>query len=592
MIAAVVNHLWQSTAFGFAAALLALAFRRNRAQVRYCLWLAASWKFLVPFALLSALASHMAWTPASKSLPAAPVSIVLTQVTEPFPAGSATEHPARSGGEWVPIAASSLWACGFAGVVLVRFRGWRRVRAAVRASTLMDLPGAVEIRSAPGLLEPGVVGCWRPVLLLPAGIMERLTSAQFEAVLAHEFSHIRRRDNLTAVIHMVVEAAFWFHPLVWWIGARLVEARESACDEAVLALGNEPREYAKAILSVCEIYTESPLACVPGVTGADLKKRIEAIMYNRIGARLNWAKKAVLAGAGVTAVTVPVIVGIANAPAIRAQLAPPQKFEVASVKRCPDNLVPGGRGGGGDFSPGRMTLNCQSVMGLINAAYVLWAKDNRGKVPMTIPIEGGPSWLSSERYTINAVAGNTANARVMQGPMMQVLLEERFHVKVHRETREVPVYELVVAKNGPKLKLFQEGSCVPFPLFDAKPPVFEALPAGQRYCTNRGRPEGGNIVVQAEGVTLDDFLTIYLRPSGGRPVIDKTGLTGKYDIHLEFAPPDEVRANQLAAGHDPGEPTAPELSTALQEQLGLKLEPAKGPGEFLVIDHVERPTEN
>jgi len=105
----------------------------------------------------------------------------------------------------------------------------------------MDIPAMVEIRSSPGLLEPGVVGWLRPILLLPADILKRLTPPQLEAVLAHELCHVRRRDNLTSAIHMLVEAIFWFHPLVWWISARLVEERERACDEDVLRLGSEPR---------------------------------------------------------------------------------------------------------------------------------------------------------------------------------------------------------------------------------------------------------------------------------------------------------------------------------------------------------------
>ncbi len=129
-----------------------------------------------------------------------------------------------------------------------------------------------------------MVGLLRPILLLPAGIAERLTPPQLEAVLAHELCHVRRRDNLFASIHMIVEAIFWFHPLVWWIGARLVEERERACDEEVLSLGSEPHVYAEAILNVCKLYVESPLVCVSGVTGANLKRRIEAIMTNRIAA--------------------------------------------------------------------------------------------------------------------------------------------------------------------------------------------------------------------------------------------------------------------------------------------------------------------
>ena len=112
----------------------------------------------------------------------------------------------------------------------------------------------------------------------PRRIAERLGDEQVEAILAHELSHVRRRDNLAAALHMIVQALFWFHPLVWWVGARLVDERERACDEEVIRLGSEPQVYAESILKTCELYVESRLVCVAGVTGSDLKQRIEAIM--------------------------------------------------------------------------------------------------------------------------------------------------------------------------------------------------------------------------------------------------------------------------------------------------------------------------
>src|ERR1700754_57843 len=99
--------------------------------------------------------------------------------------------------------------------------------------------------SSPELVEPGVFGVFRSVLVLPAGIEESLTPEQLSAVLAHELCHARRRDNLLGAIHMAVETLFWFHPLVWWIGPRLVEERERACDEQVLLQGNRPEAYAE-----------------------------------------------------------------------------------------------------------------------------------------------------------------------------------------------------------------------------------------------------------------------------------------------------------------------------------------------------------
>src|SRR5581483_10871718 len=177
------------------------------------------------------------------------------------------------------------------------------------------------IRASPGLTEPGVAGWRRPVLLLPQGIAERLSPSEMNAILAHELCHVRRRDNLVALIHMIVEAIFWFHPMVWWIGARLIEERECACDEDVVSRGNAPDLYAEAIVKVCKWSTESPLACVAGVTGGNLKTRIEQIMDGRRVPGLSFAKKAALAIAGAAVLIVPVLVGMANASAILAQSA-------------------------------------------------------------------------------------------------------------------------------------------------------------------------------------------------------------------------------------------------------------------------------
>ena len=90
---------------------------------------------------------------------------------------------------------------------------------------------------------------------------------------------------------MAIQAIFWFHPLVWWLGMRLVDERERACDEEVLRLGTKPQIYAAGILNVCKLYIESPLPCVSGITGSSLKERIEAIMKNRMVPGLSFAKK-------------------------------------------------------------------------------------------------------------------------------------------------------------------------------------------------------------------------------------------------------------------------------------------------------------
>ena len=601
MLAELINHIWQSTIFVVAAGMLALALRTNRAQVRYWMWFAASVKFLVPFALLMSLGSHLQWAPA-KTISAAPaVAFEMVQIAEPFPETVTAMPSARATYDWISVTLVGVWVCGSFCIASIRFREWLRIRAAVHASAPIEISKHVEIRSAPGLLEPGVVGVFRPVLLLPDGIVEHLTPPQLEAVMAHELCHVRRRDNLFAAIHMIVEALFWFHPLVWWIGGRLVEERERACDEEVLRLGSEPRVYAEGIVNVCKLYVESPLACVSGVTGSDIKKRIEAIMTNRIVLKLNFAKKFALAVAGMVALAVPMIIGILNVTAIHAQST--TKFEVASIR-----LGCGGGGRGGDgkqkgggaipaSSPGRLSV-CASLAenmgGLIQQAYFRFANGHRNPPWAMMPVEGGPPWIRSDAYNINARAADNTSLEAMNGPMLQALLEDRFKLKMHRETREVPVYALTIAKGGPKLQAFKEGSCVPVNFANVP---FIPPDMTQNNCNDLVRLfPPPNVSVEAHGANLE-VITFLLGLTLDRPIVDKTGLMGLYDLHLDFGREGTTVGDMPppppgAPPSEPLGPAGPSIFTAIQEQLGLKLESTKGPRDFLVIDSVERPSEN
>jgi bla regulator protein BlaR1 len=198
-------------------------------------------------------------------------------------------------------------------IALARCRSWWGVRTALRAGTSIELPIPIRALLTPGAEEPGIVGFLRPVLILPAQLLEHLNRGQLGAILTHELCHVRRRDNLFAAIHMVVEAIFWFHPLVWWIGSRMVEERELACDEEVLRMGCEPADYVEGILKVCRFYTESPSPCISGVTGADVKKRLRTILAGSIAPELSGAKKMALAAIGLAALAAPVVIGVLNA---------------------------------------------------------------------------------------------------------------------------------------------------------------------------------------------------------------------------------------------------------------------------------------
>ena len=244
MMADILNHLWQSTMFAAVVALLCFACRRNRARLRYGLWFVASAKFLVPFAMLAAVGGLLEWQQAPAPIRSVVASPAARDFNAPFAAMWMDPTPmvtAMAEPQWIASLLFGVWLCGFAAITFRRVKQWREIRAAARASIPFEsttprlrqgyrglaLPAGIEIRgieirTAPTVLEPGVVGLRRPVILLPAGIDGYLNADQFAAVVAHEVWHVRRRDNLTAAIHMATEALFWFHPMVWWIGARLV----------------------------------------------------------------------------------------------------------------------------------------------------------------------------------------------------------------------------------------------------------------------------------------------------------------------------------------------------------------------------------
>ena len=578
---AILNHLWQSTAFAGVAWLLTLAIKKNRAQTRYWVWFAASMKFLVPMALLVAVGSQVSW----RTAPALSVPNVVEQLGQPFGASApsiAVRQAAPARTNPLPELLLLVWACGFIVIVARWGRRWTRMHADVRQSPPMDLGLPVLVKSSGALREPGVFGILRPVLLLPEGIAERLTPAQLDAILAHEMCHVRRRDNLMTAMHMVVEAVFWFHPLVWWIGARLMEEREGACDEEVLRSGNDAQTYAEGILKVCEFYLKSPLECVAGVSGTNLSKRIEEIMTNRIAVKLNGGRKLLLAGAGMLAVVGPLMVGLMNAPPIRAQ-APSAaghfEFEVASVKPHKNSARADMRPP--TFSGGRFTSTFPVLM-VIAAAYDL-------PLNPSPRLSGGPDWIRGEDgvYDIEATgvipAGLTAGARdERQRLMLQALLADRFRLVIHREAKEMPVYALVVNKGGPKLEKadVDEKGCRNSPA------------AGQIPCHqfNGGIGRG----MHARAVSIGDMAS-WVQNWADRPLLNKTGLEGLYKIETQPWLPMQLMTSPPPPGTkgEAGIDLA-DLPTLFQvfERMGLKMEPTKEKVDVYIIDHIEKPTPN
>jgi beta-lactamase regulating signal transducer with metallopeptidase domain len=307
------DHLWQSTLVAGLVCCLIPLFRNNSARARYWLWFAASLKFLLPFSLLAAL-GRVAFVQTVQPQSMA-VLARMRPVVMPFSAAA----PVAQQFPWMDVFLA-IWLAGVATIAAIWLVRWVRLSAAAHAArpSAFDLP--IPVRSTDQLLEPGLVGIWRPIILLPEGIVDRLSAAEIDAILRHETCHWQRRDNLMAVIHMLVAGIFWFHPLIWLVGTRLVEERERACDEEVLAGGGSPLEYARTILKVCELYLRSPLPCASGVSGADLDRRITAIMARNEVVEIDSGRKALLMALALVTVLVPFITGgLKSAPV--AQLA-------------------------------------------------------------------------------------------------------------------------------------------------------------------------------------------------------------------------------------------------------------------------------
>ena len=653
MGAAVGNHLWQSTAFAAVAWGLTLALRRNPARVRYGVWLAASVKFLVPFSLLVGLGGLL---PKPRHVVAtAPVSYAVDTMAEPFSeeipgeaVASTHVSEARHGAPElvaVAVAVAGVWFCGVVVVLGVWWVRWRQVARTLRRAARVEggreweilqrvqeamggrgripLMPAIPLLLSRELMEPGMFGMFRPVLIWPARLSERLEAEHIEAILAHELMHARRRDNLTAGLHMFVEAAFWFHPMVWWMERRMVEERERACDEAVVEMGSRPGVYAESLLKACRFCVESPLVCVAGITGADLAARVRGIMTPRLK-KLGVGGKVALAAFGFTAVAGPIVLG---------QMKGAQRMMLAAVNAAPKPLraaahamialeeTPSTGLIAKMQTDGQALLPRQSLDGGPGAAYVPTMTfdvasvretqpDKNGHILMFVQqtphttnlrvsftigpllniaygvdsfqIVGAPNWPTA--YTIEAKGDADADAKIAALPpdeqrmeqrhMLQALLEERFKLKTHWETKEGDTYNLVVAKGGPKLGA--EGSM---------PPSAEELKSFGDHPVPPLRQKGDHGLPEWVGnaCPLGDLASI-LGAMFGRPVTDKTALAGKYDFVLKY----KGRWDSDRSADDM-EPTPP-LDRALQDELGLKVEPAKGPVKVLAIDHIEKPT--
>jgi uncharacterized protein (TIGR03435 family) len=323
-----------------------------------------------------------------------------------------------------------------------------------------------------------------------------------------------------------------------------------------------------------------------------------------------------------------------------AQVAQNEEFEEASIRRCDSDNLPaapaGARGGGANslqMTPGRLNALCATLATLIRVSYgytPMQLDFNDRPVAMQVDmvygigeedgqrVRGGPDWLRSERYTIEAVVGSgrASNAVAMSGPMLRRLLERRLQLKAHIGTEEIPAFALTVARGGPRnMKQSTSADCqlLPgrpgalvlhgYPGSVLEPPrQVDAVRRGEKpSCGMWGHRNGPNQVFIGGDVPMDALADFLANQLGGVRVIDQTGMTDRYNSVLEIA----IDENSPGFGRGRGPlppflqelanrdvPRAATIFTALEEQLGLHLERDKSSREFIVIDRVERPSAN
>jgi uncharacterized protein (TIGR03435 family) len=291
--------------------------------------------------------------------------------------------------------------------------------------------------------------------------------------------------------------------------------------------------------------------------------------------------KTAVAFVRITALFVPIVIGAMHAPTMKAQSPVAPRFDVASIKPTsqegPDAQ---GRGDIRILPGGHLVAEKVLLRYFIQSAFEL----------RPFQILEGPAGITSAHYDIDAKAeGNPTHTQMLI--MMRTLLEERFKLKAHHETRQLQIYEVLLAKGGPKLPQPKVGGCVSPSTDRLPPPPGQPAECGRIVMTMS--PSGAQM--RGGKVSMAELVNI-LSNILGRPVVDKTGHQGTFDVLLEFTPDETLGGLPIPPPAPPSTGTSPDLHgnifAAIQEQLGLKLEAARGPVDVLVIDSVERPSAN
>jgi len=580
ILAAVLNSLWQAA---LVAGVVWLALRlprrgglqRINAATRYAIW----WGVLAVTLALPAAPSVIAWWH-SRTRPsleagtkaATPPSTAAPTIEElpaivTFKEERAARWPAWVLAAWAALCLYRLFQIGRSYMYL---RGVKR-RAIASQAALPPIVRPARLLLSNEIASPMAVGFLHPAVILPESLPAELAQPEMEHVLLHEVAHIARKDDWTNLLARLLGAALALHPVAWWILRQIEREREVACDDWVVARTGSARPYAQSLARMSELRRSRPAAqrttqgeaLASGIFGGGsrLGERIEMLLERGRDFSPRASRGRVVAS-GIALLGC--LIAGALAPRMIAFAQEKPAFEVASVRPSRTGAPMFGVG------VGRSSSQSVTLRMLMTVAYRV----------QDFQISGGPSWVGSDRFDVEARAEDPNADPDQVRLMLQSLLEDRFKLKLHRETKESPVYALVAGKGGPTMKLSAD---------QTSPVVNGPSPQGT---LNRGniRIGAGSLIGNAVTMTL---FTKMLSQRLDQTIIDRTNLTGRFDLQLQWTP-DVGEALFDPSGNplSPGDASGPSIFAAVQEQLGLRLEATKALVEVLVIDHVEKPDAN
>jgi bla regulator protein BlaR1 len=563
------------TLIGAVIALVLWIMRIKAASARHAVWASV-------VLVMLALPVWVAWGPKA-TLPVLPQAATTTvppdNAPPPLPAGLPQRSASPVREDWGynsrEYAIPGIYLLGLFTLLL------RLAIGTIRASRLTSASCVV----------PVTVGVLHPRVILPENSRD-WPQAQLDAVLMHEREHVHRRDPLFQWLALFNRSIFWFHPLSWWLERKLAGLAEEACDAAVLSQGHDPQQYSEYLLDLARSVERAGTridAVGMAMPGVFLPQRIRRMLSGVPIPRTSRPRMACTVAVCAAAAFI-----LAAGTLVRAQ--PKAQFEVASIR--PSDPRAGGAGGGkskdggGNLRPGleHGRFNFSSTLfGLIIRAYGAMGC-NEGKTDCAL-ISGGPDWLTKDRFDLQAKMPDGSPDYTFlqflrgQAPqlelMLQATLAERFDLRLHRETKQIPVYALTLVKKGSKLK---EASGEMIQLKDGTSVKNQSL-----LWTPAPLPDG---------TRSDHLIRMFVRDQSmqglvdslsrlmDRPVLDRTGLKGTFDITMDY----EMDTD---AGDRPGANiTGPGMFSAFRDELGLKFESTRAPVDVLVIDHAEKPSEN